>query len=231
MPPAPVLWCGGDKGGVGKSLLASTCLDFLQTRGPVALVEGDLVHSDVYKAWAGTAQVEAPDETTLLDLTRDDGWMRLAARAEEETAPIVINTPANLLPAIESHATDYLAQAHSLARRLVMLWIIDRGQESLITLGQYRDRIPVPFHVLKNARFGTDAMFTLYNHSDLRQQIEAAGGTSHMFPELSARITAHLNHQRLSIPAALQSAHLDVRIGLAVWRDRVHAILQEILDA
>lgn len=231
MARSPVIWCGGDKGGVGKSLLASACLDFLQDRGPVALVEGDLVHSDVYKAWAGTAQVRTPDETTLLDLTQDEGWMRLGARATEETAPIVINTPANLLPAIATHATDYLAQAHSLARRLVMLWIIDRGQESLITLDQYRKRIPAPFHVLKNARFGPDEMFTLYNHSDLRQQIEAAGGTSHMFPELSARIAAQLNHQRLAIPAALQSAHLDIRLGLAVWRDRVHTILQEILDA
>src|SRR4051812_4743916 len=81
---------GGSKGGVGKSLLAMTLLDyFLSKSDRPFLIETDNSNPDVFKAYRNTV------ESVLLDLDSVDGWLELLNHcASTQHRSLVINTAA-----------------------------------------------------------------------------------------------------------------------------------------
>ena len=62
--PSRIVWIGGSKGGVGKSMTTMAALDYLLSEGSrVVLVECDNANPDVYRAY----QHLVPAERTDLD--------------------------------------------------------------------------------------------------------------------------------------------------------------------
>jgi hypothetical protein len=221
-----IYWVGGSKGGVGKSMVAMATLDVLLERGEgVLLVECDTSNPDTWKAYR--AQVA----TEFADLDQSDGWIRLINLCEaHQDRTVVINTAARNNRAVTQYGGTLDGVLGELGRELVALWIINRQRDCVELLKEFMDAIPRALvHVVRNAYFGDEGQFELYQSSQVRALVEERGGKGVTFPDLADRVADDLYTKRLSIAAAASSLPIGNRAELGRWRGEVRRVLTEVL--
>jgi hypothetical protein len=223
----PIFLIGGGKGGVGKSLLSMTVVDFLgcTERAPF-LVETDTSVPDVYK----TYQAETGGE--LVNLDEREGWIELVNLVEgKPESTFVINTGARNQTGISNFGRTLSKALPQLKRKLVVFWLIDRKRESLELLADFQEAIPdAEMHVVRNMYLGSEKKFELYNGSKMRAAIEKNGGRSLNFPEVADRVTDAMNKGRLTIAKAVTELSLGDRMELERWRDECSSMLSEVIQ-
>ena len=222
----PIFLIGGGKGGVGKSLLSMTVVDYLSyTECAPFLVETDTSVPDVYK----TYQSETGGE--LVNLDEREGWIELVNLVEDKPdSTFVINTGARNQTGISNFGKTLSKALPQLKRKLVVFWLIDRKRESLELLSDFLEAIPdAEMHVVRNMYLGTENKFELYNGSKMRAAIEKNGGRSLNFPEVADRVTDAMNKGRLTIAKAAADLSLGDRMELERWRDECKAMFSEVI--
>lgn len=209
---------GGGKGGVGKSLVALCLVDQLLQRGEQCLlIESDTSNPDVYRC------LKDEVESRALDLDDVDGWIELVNLCDKLPGQaIVVNTGARNDQAIKKFGallTDSLSALH---RELVTLWVVNTQRDSLELLKSYLEHMPSGLvHVVKNHFHGQDKAFSLYQDSNIRQQVEQSGGASLSFEQLASRVAMDIYNERMSIGRAMRELPLGNRIELSRWRSLV----------
>ena len=83
--------------------------------------------------------------------------------------------------------------------------------------------------VVRNLYFGEPEKFQLYNDSDSRKRVEAAGGKTIDFPDLADRVADDLVTKRLTIKRASEELPIGNRAELLRWRRLAHQALGEVL--
>jgi len=223
----PIYLIGGGKGGVGKSLLSMTVVDFLScTERAPFLVETDTSVPDVYK----TYQAETGGE--LVNLDEREGWIELVNLVESKAeSAFVINTGARNQTGVSNFGKTLSKALPQLKRKLIVFWLIDRKRESLELLADFLGALPdAEVHVVRNMYLGTERKFELYNGSKMRAAIEKAGGRSMNFPEVADRVTDAMNKSRWTIAKAAAELPLGDRMELERWRDECKKMLAEVVD-
>ena len=222
----PIYLVGGGKGGVGKSLLSMTLVDFLScTERAPFLVETDTSVPDVYK----TYHAETGGE--LVNLDEREGWIELVNLvASHPESPFVVNTGARNQTGITNFGKTLSKALPQLKRKLVVLWLIDRKRESLELLSDFLEALPdAEVHVVRNMYLGIEKKFELYNESRMRAAIEKNGGRSLNFPEVADRVTDAMNKGRLTIAKAAGELSLGDRMELERWREDCKAMLSAVI--
>ena len=217
---------GGGKGGVGKSLLSMTVVDYLDgSGGGPFLVETDTSVPDVYKTYKDAVGGE------LVNLDEREGWIDLVNLVESKPEnTVVINTGARNQTGISNFGRTLGKALPQLKRKLVVFWLIDRKRESLELLADFTEALPeAEMHVVRNMYLGTEKKFELYNGSKMKTTIETSGGTSLNFPELADRVTDAMNKGRLTIAKASSELSLGDRMELERWREECRAMLSEAI--
>ena len=217
---------GGSKGGVGKSLVTMATVDYLLERGEsVLLIESDTSNPDVWKAYKDTT------ETELVDLDEADGWIQLVNVCDSKPdSVVVINTAARNNKSISAYGETLSSTLDELKRKLITLWVINRQRDSLELLKEFMDAIPnTMVHVVRNAYFGEEKKFELYNGSKLRATVESRGGKSLTFPDLADRVSDDLYSKRMSIAVALKEMPIGNRAELMRWRAEVKKVLETVV--
>jgi len=217
---------GGSKGGVGKSLVAMAMIDYLQERGEsVLLIESDTSNPDTWKAYKDVT------DTELLNLDEADGWIQLVNLCDSKSdSVVVINTAARSNKGVTAYGETLSSTLDELKRKLITLWVINRQRDSLELLKEYMDAIPnTMVHVVRNAYFGEEKKFELYNNSKLRTTVEGRGGRSVTFPDLADRVSDDLYSKRMTIATALRELPIGNRAELARWRAEVKKVLEGIV--
>ncbi|RBB39264.1 protein mobD [Burkholderia reimsis] len=210
----PIYMVGGSKGGVGKSFVTLALVDYLQrTDINVVLVETDTSNPDVMKA------VHAEIECASCNLDDVSGWIDFVNFCDtHRDAIVVVNTAARSQAGVEQYGGTLASALDELARRLVVLWVINRQRDSLELLLKFGVTFPNAItHVVRNGYFGSPEKFTLYRDSQLRNAVEAQG-QSLDFPDLADRVADELRSQRLSVGRAAQTMHIGERAELLRWR-------------
>ncbi|KVW79767.1 protein mobD [Burkholderia cepacia] len=210
----PIYMVGGSKGGVGKSFVTLALVDYLQrTDINVVLVETDTSNPDVMKA------VHAEIECASCNLDDVSGWIDFVNFCDtHRDAIVVVNTAARSQAGVEQYGGTLASALDELARRLVVLWVINRQRDSLELLLKFGATFPNAItHVVRNGYFGSPDKFTLYRDSQLRNAVEAQG-QSLDFPDLADRVADELRSQRLSVGKAAQTMHIGERAELLRWR-------------
>lgn len=224
-----IIMVGGSKGGTGKSTVCSAVLDYLESQGkkPV-LIETDTANPDVYKAH------KVSGLTTAIELDTSEGWIDLVNFADKTRGrPLVINTAARNLTAVTKFGKTLESTLGELDRELITLWTINRQRDSLELMADYLETLPVSarhmLHVVRNLYFGEPEKFQLYNDSDSRKRVEAAGGKTIDFPDLADRVADDLVTKRLTIKRASEELPIGNRAELLRWRRLAHQALGEVL--
>jgi hypothetical protein len=210
----PIYMVGGSKGGVGKSFVTLALIDYLRRADVhVVLVETDTSNPDVMKA------VHDEIECASCDLDDPGGWIDFVNFCDtHRDATVVVNTAARSQTGVAQYGGTLAGTLDELARRLVVLWVINRQRDSLELLIEFGETFPQALtHVVRNGYFGTPDKFTLYRESKLRKAVEVQG-QSLDFPDLADRVADELRSQRLSIHKAAETMHIGERAELLRWR-------------
>ncbi|WP_175889609.1 protein mobD [Burkholderia cepacia] len=222
----PIYMVGGSKGGVGKSFVTLALVDYLRrTDFNVVLVETDTSNPDVMKA------VHAEIECASCNLDDVSGWIDFVNFCDtHRDAIVVVNTAARSQAGVEQYGGTLASALDELARRLVVLWVINRQRDSLELLLKFGATFPNAItHVVRNGYFGSPDKFTLYRDSQLRNAVEAQG-QSLDFPDLADRVADELRSQRLSVGKAAQTMHIGERAELLRWRAIYGTMFAKLTD-
>jgi len=174
---------GGEKGGVGKSVVARLCAQYcIDNKLPFAAVDADVSHGALTRFYG--------DYARTVDLTRYDSADEILALAIEEPRRVVVDLPAQS----ERPLAAWLAEGGILELaaesdvRPVFWHVIDDGKDAVTTLARVLDRHGdrVGYCVVKNHGRGKD--FTLFDRSPARATCEALGAVILELPELHAPV-------------------------------------------
>jgi CobQ/CobB/MinD/ParA nucleotide binding domain len=224
--PRRILWIGGSKGGVGKSMTTIAALDYLLAQGTkVLLVECDNANPDVLRAYQHVVACERTD------LDEADGWIHLVNLCDtHRDSTVVVNTAARNNVAVSRYGETLDSSLDALEAELDVWWVINRQRDGLELLKEFMEAIPHSrVHVVRNGYFGEERKFELYNSSKLRVVIEARGGKSVTLPDLADRVADDIYTQRLSLCAAAKVLPIGNRAELHRWRGELRKMLCDLL--
>lgn len=218
---------GGSKGGVGKSMVTMSLVDYLTNRGEkVVLIETDTSNPDVYKTYADTLDCH------VANLEDADGWIQLVnvcGDPDNAESIIVINTRAANNQGVQKYGETLNSTLEELGRKLIVLWVINRQRDSLELLKDFRDNLPEALvHVIRNGYFGDESKYQLYNSSKVRAAIEEAGGRSLTFPDMADLLADDIYTKRLTIEKAAAELPIGNRAELKRWRTLAAALFDEV---
>jgi hypothetical protein len=225
----PIYMVSGCKGGVGKSIVSMALLDYMIKLGrKCLLIEADTANDDVFKAYGDSVV------TAHINLDAEEGWVELVNLLDANQDSIaVINFGARSNSGVTQYGETLMGLLEDLKRKLVTFWVINTDRDGLELL---KDYLPVVegslVHVVKNTYFGNDDRFDLYNSSKLRQQVEAGGGKSLVFPKLLPMVSRELYNNRLTIKAAIAdtSVPLGNRGVLKAWQRKCEEVFTEAIS-
>ena len=219
-----VIFIGGGKGGVGKSLVTMATVDVLLTRGEsVLLVESDDSNPDVYKALNGLVQ------SVVLNLDNEDGYLSLCSVIESNPkAYVVINTAARATKPIIKHGGIVSDTVKELKREMVMLWAMNRQRDSIELLRDFLDGMGDEFtatHAVLNTYWGAPEKFMRYNNSKQKSRVTSTV----TFPELNDMVSDKLNDNRLALSNAEAGMTIGERSVLSRFRKAANEALNGVL--
>ena len=206
-----IYFVGGCKGGTGKSMLANGLLHYLLEKNKqVALVETDTSNPDVAYAYAKEIPVRN------LDLDKKEGWLDLITFCDEHAGKdIVINTGARNeagMKAFHKIFSDSMKQQHF---NIVMFWVINANLDSVNLVRNFMDIMPeAKLHIVKSGVFGNEDDFEIYEGSEAKKMIEAAGGQSGYMYKLANRVVTRFYNQSESIGAMKKTMTIGDRAEL-----------------
>lgn len=221
----------GDKGGVGKSLLASVLVEYVLARKCNAfVVDADMRNADLFAAFQHT---DVP--TARVDVRTQDGWMELATILERtQDAEVVISLPAGVGNEVTENEHFLREALEGLERSLVCFWVLNRSPHSIALLRPFLERyggFARAMVAVRNLYFGGPERFTRWKEAKTREAFTAAGGLEMDLEDLSDRIVdatfLHLPPRRFSDGAALSYGE---RLGLRRWLDHTFAAFDGLGD-
>ncbi|CAG0992646.1 hypothetical protein RHDC4_02608 [Rhodocyclaceae bacterium] len=232
---APVKFhvASGDKGGVGKSFLALSLIDYLDGRGEeVVVLEADKFNPDVARMYKNSLPCYS------VDLTNENGWMEVMdAVIKHPNATFVMSCPAGIGGFLETHLPSFksfLTKHNKTPMELALWWVMNPQHDSVNLLAEAMRRYGNEFatvRVVCNTHFSDnkpDAFF-LWDESPLRAQLEKDGGMTLYLEGLNLRVVTKLFDPRKIIPFSDASdAALGEQVGLTEserfkltnWRER-----------
>ena len=181
----------GDKGGIGKSFMASIYIDYLLSsvkKDQVIVVESDTRNPDVARLFLQHVRVEN------IDLKLHDGWMELAdLLADNPDHEVVVSLPAGIGHFVEEEAAYLTSVLKDLCHTMKVYWPINRLKDSIILLKEFLNSplsdLSQEIVVIQNGFFGDQRKFVRWSDSKTRKKFLARPGAREAFlPELHERV-------------------------------------------
>lgn len=209
----------GDKGGVGKSMVAQALADHLMSTGiKVAIVEADTQNPDVARMFGNNLPV------AQTNVRNENGWMDVMDFVMKHPGyTIIMNTPAGIGEYMKSDMESFanFLKAQEMPVEMELWWVMNVQHDSVNLLseaykvyGQFFSRL----RVVCNLHYaGGDKSqlgpFVLWHESPLKAQIEKKQGLTIFFPGLHIRVVAKVLDPRKIMPF---SDAVDVVLGESV---------------
>lgn len=218
-----IIMVGGGKGGVGKSTVVFSVVDFLLTKGEqVVLIESDDSNPDTYKSLNKLVKSE------LCNLDTEEGFIKLGGIIEvNNDACIVVNTAARATTSIVKHGGILTDVVSELGRELIMLWPMNRQRDSIELLRLFLDgtRNYSATYALLNTYFGSAEKFSRFQASKQKDRVD---GTL-IFPELNDLVSDKLIDNRLALSNAESVLSIAERSALRRYREAANSVLEVLL--
>jgi KaiC/GvpD/RAD55 family RecA-like ATPase len=221
----PIYMVGGGKGGVGKTIVSMSLINYLTGVGKQCyLVETDTSNPDVYKSYSETIPSQ------ILNLDKANGWIDLVNACDEhQDKVIVINGAARSNDGVSKYGENLRGILPDLNRKLVTFWVINMQRDSVELLKQYMEVMQgTTIHVVKNGMFGDEHEFTIYNGSATKKAIEKQG-KSLMLSELAERVSRVLYNDRKTIAQALAEMPIGNKSELRRWQTECNKMFETVI--
>ena len=192
---------GGEKGGVGKSvvarLLAQWCVD---RSAPFAAIDADASHGSLLRSYG--------EFTQPVDLDAFASADEIVNRALAAERMVVVDLPAQSARALERwiESADVVRFAREAGIRLALWHVSDGTFDSVRDLERTLDRWADAFKYVAVKNHGRAKDFTLFDESDGRRRVEQMGGCIIELPELDGVAMARIDRSGASFWSAVHSA-------------------------
>lgn len=170
---------GGEKGGVGKSVVARVLTQWCIDRGhPFAAADADVSHGTLSRAYGDFSQ-----RVDLSDFASADEIMDRALGAERR---VIVDLPAQSARALEAWlaAGDVLRFARDSGVRLTLWHVSDGGFDSVKDLERVLERFGSSLGYVVVRNFGRARDFRQLEESPARRRLDELGGNVLDLPEL-----------------------------------------------
>jgi hypothetical protein len=199
---------GGEKGGVGKSVVARLLVQTFIDRGlRFAALDADQSHGALVRSYS--------DFTQRVELERLESADQILDRALGADRLVVVDLPAQSHRALRRwiDSTDVLSYAREMNVRLVLWHVTDGGFDSVAHLEQLVDDFgdSVEFVVVKNE--GRSRDFSQLEASRAYAQVLSLGGRVVTLPELDPSIMYKVDRYGSSFWAAVNASDGERALG------------------
>jgi hypothetical protein len=223
---------GGEKGGVGKSVVARLLAQLFIDRGlSFAALDADASHGALVRCYA--------EFTQRVELERLESADQILDRALGADRRVLVDLPAQSHRALRRwiDATDVLAYAREMDVRLVLWHVTDGGFDSVSHLDALLDEFggAVEFVVVRNE--GRSKDFSQLEASSAYQRVLALGGRIVTLPELDSAVMYKIDRFGSSFWGAVNTeegertlAPLERRRA-KLWLGRAYAALGDVAES
>lgn len=223
-----VHFVGGEKGGVGKSVVARTLAQrFIDRQLPFAAIDADFSHGALLRYYTDFAQ-----PVDLESFTSADQILDRALGAERQ---VLVDLPAQSARAVRRwmDAGGVVSFAREMGVKLVFWHVTDGGYDSVNELIRTIEAFPndVQFVVVKNQ--GRSSDFSQLEHGETLERITSQGAKVMVFPALDSATMYKIDRAGSSFWSALNTSEganaltLMERRRTQLWLSRAN----EALDA
>ncbi|KYF87491.1 mobilization protein [Sorangium cellulosum] len=216
---------GGEKGGVGKSVVARLVAQYCIDRAlPFVALDADGSHGSLLRHYA--------EHSRPVDLTRFESADDIIALATETERRVVVDLPAQSERPLFAWITEsgVLDLARECGIGLVLWHVMDDGKDSLLTLDRLLKRggTAARYCIVKNQGRGKD--FSLFDRSPTQAAAEAQGAVVLDLPELHPAAMQKIDHLDVSFWAAVNNPAIGGETFTRMDRQRVKVWLQSVFD-
>lgn len=221
---------GGEKGGVGKSVLARLLAQYhIDQRRPFAAFDTDQSHGALLRFYADFSH-----PMDLGDFESADQLMESALSAEQDIlVDLAAQTSQSLHRWIDQN--EFLDLAEEQQARVVFWHVLDDGADGICLLDALLDRYEgaASFVVVRN--YGRGKNFSAYDTSATRTRAEEQGAWVVDLPELHAGTMRKIDHGSASLWAAAHTK--DTGLGLMdrqrvrVWINRAYQQFDRVAES
>ena len=214
-----VHFVGGDKGGVGKSVVARVLVARCLERGlPFRAFDADGSHGALLRHYPGQAQ-----PVDLADVEQADTLLTAAEAMPD--GRVIVDLPARGDGAIAAWLAEggIAALAAEMGIALVFWHVMDDGKDAIAALGRGLERHPPPARHIVVENLGRGFRFALFDQSPARAAADAAHVPIIQFPELHPPLMRKLDRSDASFGAALDGSQAGEALGpgerqrLKIW--------------
>jgi len=220
---------GGEKGGVGKSVVARLFVQWCIDKPlPFVAVDADESHGALLRHY--------PTFARAVDLERPESADEIASLALDADRRVIVDLPAQS----DRLVAAWLAEAGvlDLARESnveVIFWhVMDDGKDAIATLGRLVERYAkraaenVRFVIVENLGRGKE--FSLFDRSPARAAASAAGAVTIQLPELHAPAMRKIDRSDGSFWAAVNNPAFAADLFTRMDRQRIKAWMVTAYD-
>ena len=237
----------GDKGGVGKSMVARALTHYFvskpsENRPKLAIYDADRSNPDV----CGEGGLRADPSvgiiaTGLIDLATETGWIefaeivaKLTALGQKSDVVCIVNMPAQIGTTAFDGSIGIVKEVLREANA-VPIWLLSRTQESLRALNYRVKRMPSRYQhglIVKNLFFGSADKFLLWEQDDLYSLVADKQWIETEIPELNDVLTVKIArrpfHEALHKGIDGEALTLGYQLALKQWLERTNKALEAI---
>ncbi len=213
---------GGEKGGVGKSVVARLLAQYCIDRSlPFVAVDADVSHGALVRYYAEYA--------TPVDLEKFESADEIIGLATAEDRRVIVDLPAQSERALSKwmEESGVLDLARASGVNVVFWHVMGDGKESITTLERLfaRHGSNASYFVVKNLGRGKD--FSLFEQSTARSTGDALGAKVIHLPELYGPAMQKIDRFDASFWAAVNNPALGDGAFTRMDRQRIHVWIQE----
>lgn len=224
---------GGEKGGVGKSVLSRVLAQYhIDREIPFAAFDGDLSHGALMRYYT--------EYSEPVDIRNFESADRIIEEAAESGRQVIVDLPAQSTQTIDRwiEQSDLTGFCQEIGLDLTLWHIMDDGTDSVRllekTLQTYEDALN--YVIVRNQGRGSD--FGFFDKSETKRKAEAMGAQVIDLPGLNAGSMRKIDRFGASFWAAANNKDADVgptlgmleRQRVRVWLKNAYAALDEVLD-
>lgn len=226
-----VVWLlAGNKGGVGKSVVAKSLTDWLRTEEvPVMVVEGDTRTPDVRAAFGGLLP------TKKFDLTDTPGWVEYSdfLCQTDFNGHIVTNLPDAISERLIFCFSSLQVLAENYDIHIKLLFVINTLPDGLHLLDKLRG-VFTDIYIVKNLYFGAPHEFLAFDANQSHQQ--QFEDQTILFPRMNPKIMMLVRGEQMSFNKFIAQTGDSkgnttyAKLVVADWRDAMYEALEDVLQ-
>lgn len=229
---ARIHFVGGEKGGVGKSVLSRILAQYYIDREvPFKAFDGDLSHGALVRYYN--------EYTEAVDIRTFEGADRIAETAAESGCDVIVDLPAQASLTLDHwmSETGLLEFSEDAGLEVVFWHVMDDGTDSTRLLEKTLNTYGAsPKYVLVRNR-GRGSDFSVFDHSEAKTEATALGARIIDLPGLHAGSMRKIDRVGASLWAAANNKDINIgptlgmleRQRVKVWLNKAYAELDRVL--